>query len=358
MAPRPARLPVDPQSEPAPPELPPADGHAEMNTEYFLGSEAEERAQLAAFGRRIQELQKQVSTERGQPIQRGFHAKSHACLSGTFELDPHRDPRSRFGLFADGAPNRRITVRFSNGVGWKQDDGELDARGLAVKVFDVPGPKYLPDEPTTQDFLMTNAPTPVGRDAVEFMEFAKANVRGQLFSFFFMATHPTTAAPALARTVPIESMVTQQYWSGGAYHLGAHQAVKFSARPCDLRLSREPEKGSPDYLRKDLEAAAREGLCMRFLVQFQSDPEKTPIENASKAWSESDAPFVTVGRLVLPPQTVDAGATSACDAMAFSPWHALPAHKPMGHINRARRYVYRASQEARHAVPTVSPKTE
>lgn len=340
---------LDPNAEPALPRPAPEDGVGAMNTEYYLGSEEAERAQFAEFAKRIQDLQTQSVAIHGQPIQRGFHAKSHACLTGTLELDPHRDPRTRFGVFANGEPNRRVTVRFSNGVGWKQEDGELDARGFAVKVHDVPGTKYLPDEPTHQDFLMTNSPTPVGRDAVEFMEFAKANMNGRLAGFFFLASHATTAGPALSRTTPIASMVTQQYWSGGAFHLGAHQAVKLSARPCDLRLERSPDRSSPDYLRKDLEDAARAGLCMRLLVQFQSDPERTPVENASRAWSEADSPFVTVGRVVLPPQSPKP--TSECDALSFTPWHAGPAHKPMGHINRARRFVYRASQEARHATP-------
>jgi hypothetical protein len=348
-----AAPPVDPNADPAPPQRPPADGRAQLNTEYYLGSEEEERAQFAEFAKRIQELQRKSSSEHGQPLQRGFHAKSHACLRGELRLDPQRDPRARYGVFADGQPNRDVVVRFSNGVGWKQDDGALDARGMAVKVLGVPGPKYLPDEPTTQDFLMTNSPTPVGRDAVEFMEFARANVSGRVAEMFFAFGHASTGAAALARTGPVSSMVTQQYWSGGAYHLGAHQAVKYSARPCDLRMERHPDRSSPDYLRQDLADAARGGICMRFLVQFQADPQTTPIENASKAWEEADAPFVTVARVVMPPQTVpsDPASVAACDALAYTPWHAIPAHKPMGHINRARRYVYEASQQARHAQP-------
>lgn len=346
---------IDPSSEPSQPKEPPADGRAELDTEYFLGSEREELAQFAEFAKRIQALQKESSERRQQPISRGFHAKAHACLNGRLELEPHRDPRSRFGIFADGQPNRRVVVRFSNGVGWKQDDAELDARGMAVKVFDVPGPKYLPEEPTTQDFLMTNSPTPVGRDAVEFMEFARANVSGRAAEFLFLASHAKTGAPALSKTTPVDSMVTSQYWSGGAFHLGAHQAVKVTARPCDSRLERHPDRSSPDYLRADLLDAAKQGVCMRLFVQFQSDPVRTPVEDASREWREEDAPFVPVAKIHMPPQdpSADAGTTgtSACDALAFSPWHAIPAHKPMGHINRARKYVYHASQEARGAQP-------
>ncbi len=344
-----AGMPIAPNAEPAEPIVPHDDRPA-FNTEYFLGTAEQEAAQFADFAKQIQELQQKAATDHGQPVQRGFHAKSHACLNGELRLEPHRDPRTRFGLFADDQRDKRIVARFSNGVGWRQGDGELDARGLAFKVFGVPGPKYMPDEQDTQDFLMTNSPTPVGRDAVEFMEFARSITNGQISGLFFLAGHAPTSAKALARTTAVSSMVTERFWSGGTYHLGAHQAVKYSTRPCDLRLVREPSRASDDYLREDLiDAAAKDGVCMTLYVQLQTDPDKTPIENSSVVWEEKDSPILPVAHLMMPPQEVLPTATAACDALAFTPWHSMPAHKPMGHINRARRYVYQASQSLRHA---------
>lgn len=338
---------IDPDAEPRPPQLL-GDRAPAMNTEYFLGTESEEKARFAEFARQIQTLQDQAAREHGQPIQRGFHAKSHGCLEGELQLDPRRDPRTRFGVFGDDTKPKRVVVRFSNGVGWRQGDSELDARGMAIKVLDVPGPKYLPDEQTTQDFLMTNSPVPVGRDAVEFMTFARANTNGRLAGVLFLFGHASTAAQALSRTAAVDSMVTERYWSGGAFHLGAHQAVKLSSRPCDLRLVREPKRDRDDYLRADLvAAAAKDGICMRLYVQFQTDPDRTPIEDASKVWEEEDSPLVPVGKVVMPPQVIDPEKTPACDQLSFSPWHSIPAHKPMGHINRARRYVYDASRAHR-----------
>src|ERR1700733_5429775 len=182
---RPAALSIDPNAETLPPQTP-IDDRPALNTEYYLGSEAAERAQFAAFAQQIQALQRKAATEHGQPIQRGFHAKSHACLDGELVLFPDRDPRTRFGIFADDRVRRPVIVRFSNGVGWRQGDGDLDARGMAIKVLGVPGPKYLPDEQYTQDFLMTNSPSPVGRDAVEFMKFAHANTDGRVAGLFFL----------------------------------------------------------------------------------------------------------------------------------------------------------------------------
>ena len=338
-----------PDDAPAPPLEPVEPGAESMNTEYCRVSCAEEQQRFKEFGKAIQRLQDQQTRNRKQPVQRGFHAKAHGCLMASVEPLPDRDPRTKFGVWAEGRGPYSAWVRFSNAVGWRQADDELDARGLAVKLMGVEGPRLNEDEKQTQDFLMTNSATPVGRDAEEFMEFAFANEKGALGGVGFLLGHPLTAGPALTSTGAISSMVNEQYWSGGAFHLGAHQAVKFTARRCEGGKPRE--KGSrddADYLRKDLEAAAKEGLCFTLFVQFQVDPEKTPIEHASYRWEEDVSPLVPVATIKMPPQTLDVpGRADFCDRLSFSPWHGIQAHQPMGHINRARRAVYDSSRAHR-----------
>ncbi|HVY47645.1 MAG TPA: catalase [Minicystis sp.] len=350
---------IDPNAEPRPPEDPPEDGKPAFDTEYYLGSKSDEAVRFRAFMKQIQAIQDEGARDHHQPVQRGFHAKAHGCLHGVFRLAPDRAPRTRYGIFADGEPERPVWVRFSNGVGWKQADDALDARGMAVKVMRVPGKKYMADEQLTQDFLMTNSPTPVGKDAEEFMEFARANVNGRAAGIFFLLEHPRTAAPALLRTGAVDSMVTTQYWSGSAYHLGAHQAIKFTAKACPGTAARRTSHDDPNYLHRDLAAAAKQGVCMSFYVQFQFDPELTPIENASKEWDESVAPLVHVGDVVMPPQDIEApGMKEFCQELSFNPWHALAEHKPMGHINRARLFVYGASAAHRKSGPEPVPYGE
>jgi hypothetical protein len=320
-------------------------GEEAMNTEFYMGTRAEELAQFESFSKEIRDIQLEQAKDHSQPVSRGFHAKAHGCLFGHVEPLPNRDPRTRFGIFADPAQERPIWVRFSNGVGWSQDDSKLDARGMAIKVMNVPGKKYAPDEEHTQDFLMTNTPTPVGKNAEQFMRFAHANAAGTFPSLLFMLSHPRSGAPALLRTGAVASSVTEQYWSGGAYHLGAHQTVKFTAKPCDGAPSRTASRASPDYLREDIVWAARGGVCYTFYVQFQVDPERTPIEDAAKNWAPDVSQPVPVANLVLAPQELETPRQQDfCRSLAFDPWHSIPAHKPMGHINRARRYVYAASR--------------
>lgn len=346
--PPPATTTIAPDAIPLLPFEPPVLGAESMNTEYYQGSAEAEAAAFAELARQIQELQTEQTRARGQEVQRGFHAKAHGCLHGWFRLFPDRDPRTRFGVFADGRGPWPVWVRFSNGVGWREGDDELDARGMAVKLMGVPGDKLVADESGTQDFLMTNSPTPVGRDAHQFMRFAHANARSRLHNTLFAMRHPRTAAPALLDTFPVPSVVATQYWSGGAFHLGAHQAVKFTAKPCSVARARAPGGQGRDRLRQDLAQAARAGFCFTFYVQFQSDPWRTPIEDASRAWSEDDAPLVPVGTIDFPSQDIlDERRAQFCQQLSFNPWHAIAAHQPMGHINRARRYVYEASRAFR-----------
>ena len=37
-----------------------------------------------------------------------------------------------------------------------------------------------------------------------------------------------------------------------------------------------------------------------------------------------------------------ADTTGRCESTAFNPWHALPAHRPLGNMNRARKQIYEA----------------
>jgi hypothetical protein len=333
-----------------PPNAEPADpldwtGAEAMNTEFYMGSRDEEAAQFLRFANEMRDIQAKQAKDHAQPIERGFHAKAHGCLWGQLVPRQARDPRTQFGIFSEPSVSRPVWVRFSNGVGWSQDDRDNDARGMAVKVMGVAGKKYAPDEDQTQDFLMTNAPTPVGKNADEFMTFAHANASGLFPSLLFLVAHPRSAAPALLRTSAIASTVTEQYWSGGAYHLGAHQAIKYTAKPCDGSASRAPRHDNPDYLRTDLIDAAKGGVCYTLYAQFQVDPDRTPIENAAKEWAEDVAPLVPMADIMLPAQAIDTPRERAfCDSLSFSPWHAVAAHKPMGHINRARRFVYGASR--------------
>jgi hypothetical protein len=97
-------------------------------------------------------------------------------------------------------------------------------------------------------------------------------------------------------------------------------------------------------------------------VQLCADLDDMPIENAAKAWPEDQSPYVTVGRITVRPQTAwsEARADAVDDGMAFSPWHGLAAHRPLGSIMRMRRMAYEMSakfRETHNAHPVEEPRS-
>ena len=73
------------------------------------------------------------------------------------------------------------------------------------------------------------------------------------------------------------------------------------------------------------------------------------VEKSTVEWKEEDAPFIKVATITIPRQTF---ATPERDQfgenLSFTPWHALPQHRPLGSINRTRRVVYETISKLRH----------
>jgi len=63
---------------------------------------------------------------------------------------------------------------------------------------------------------------------------------------------------------------------------------------------------------------------------------------------------VWLATITIPPQTLDRQAPLAED-IAYSPWHGLVAHTPLGAINQLRKPVYRELAIRRHKLNGVSP---
>ena len=106
----------------------------------------------------------------------------------------------------------------------------------------------------------------------------------------------------------------------------------------------------PDGLRDAVVAYfATEGGQWDLRVQLCTNRETMPIEDSSVAWSEEESPFVTVARITLDPQPAwnEQRASAVDDAMSFSPWHGLAAHRPLGSIMRVRKATYEQGRRFR-----------
>ena len=65
---------------------------------------------------------------------------------------------------------------------------------------------------------------------------------------------------------------------------------------------------------------------------------------ATVEWLESESPYRTVAHLLLPRQEIELlRQQDAYQNLSFSVWHALAAHRPLGGINRVRRWAYALS---------------
>ena len=126
-------------------------------------------------------------------------------------------------------------------------------------------------------------------------------------------------------------------------------AIKFSARPRVTHTTAMPGEPGPSYLREALTRHLSERDAeFDFLVQPRTSPAMS-VESTTVEWAESEAPFRKVATITIPRQTFSSAAQEEfCENLSFTPWHALPEHRPLGGVNRVRRVVYEEVSRARH----------
>jgi catalase len=288
---------------------------------------------------------------------RDAHPKAQGLVAGTFTVADDVPEDLRYGLFA--APGTyQAWVRFSNGSPQVQADSKKDQRGFALKLRDVPGDKLLdePGESTSQDFVLASAPCFFIRTADDYVAFVRAQVKRPAIRVlgFFFGPNPLRwrlyeyrkLLASLGRTA---DLLATRYWSQVPYRLGPH-VVKYSVRPTTPAPA-WPVSRDPHFLRKRLEdRLSRAPATFDFTVQVQTDPASMPIDDSTVLWDEARAPFRKVATIALPQQHIDKPERWAkVDRLAFSPWHALPVHEPLGPINEIRRQVYQSIAEARRS---------
>jgi hypothetical protein len=289
---------------------------------------------------------------------RDAHRKAHGCVRATFTVLDHLPPELAQGVFAKPKAFDAV-IRFSNGSGQSQNDRKGDARGMAIKLMGVPGPKLLADEAnaSTQDFLMINHPVFFVRDAAQYVGFQSAFERGGLPMFGWLIGHLFHGTGILLSIAnhEVRNPLASQYWSETPSRLGTQQ-MKFSARPCAGSSAVTTAEG-PDRLRENLTTQlAQGGACFDFMVQTRAKPASMPIEDPTIEWREADAPFVPVAQIQIAAQVPEQG--EACETRSYTPWHSIAEHRPLGGISRVRKLVYQEVSTLRHQLngqPRIEP---
>ena len=295
---------------------------------------------------------------------RDAHAKAHGCVKAEVQVLPDLATALRQGVFSEPGKTWQATVRLSNGNAYPQFDSIRDARGMAIKLFDVPGKQLLSDRQgrSEQDFVMFNHPNFFVSDVAEYRQNVAAQADGKKVMAFFPAWDPRTWQVrhlfiALATLSPAPESPTQTtYFSVSPYKFGEANA-KFRVMPdpdsCPAYTLPTQNQNLPNFLRSALNqqlSTDRVPACFVLQIQRQDPSQYMPIEDTSIEWRERDAPFETVARIKLPAQDFDTPAQNLqCDNLSFNPWFGLEAHRPIGGINRLRKEVYEAVSDYRHS---------
>ena len=295
---------------------------------------------------------------------RDAHAKAHGCVKAEVQVLPDLTAELRQGVFSEPGKTWQATIRLSNGNAYPQFDSIRDARGMAIKLLDVPGKQLLSDRQgrSEQDFVMFNHPNFFVSDVAEYRQNVAAQADGKKAMAFFPGWDPRTWQVrhlfiALATLSPAPASPTQTtYFSVSPYKFGEGNA-KFRVMPdpdsCPAYALAAQNQNLPNFLRSALNqqlSTDRVPACFVLQIQRQDAGKYMPIEDTSIEWNESDAPFETVARIKLPAQDFDTPALNLqCDNLSFNPWFGLEAHRPIGGINRLRKAMYEAVSDYRHS---------
>lgn len=285
---------------------------------------------------------------------RDAHPKQHGTVLGRFIVHDLQDSELKHGIFKE-AGEYKAFIRFSNANPSVGSDMRKDVRGMAIKLLDVKGKKLAEGEEdcSTFDFVTISYDVFLTKDVEEMFYFTKAFFNGMLNALWFMFnpfnSHLRVFWNFITSSQRATSPLDIQYYSMTPYLLG-EKAVKYSAKPQQHKLAKIPNPPVENFLRIALRDQLLEGpMEFDFMVQRQTDPAKMPIEDSGKRWSQKLSPFIKVASIIIPKQEFEtAERMEYGDNLSFTPWRCLAENRPLGGINRCRKFAYRAISLFRH----------
>ncbi len=295
---------------------------------------------------------------------RSVHAKSHALLEGELTVLENLPAELAQGLFSHPG-TYPVVLRLSTNPGDILDDRVSAPRGLAIKVVGVEGARLPGSEnAVTQDFVMGNGPAFVVPDAKAFLGSLKLlaattdKAEGAKIALSTALRGVGGALKAVGVESPqVKSMGGQPLTHplGESFHSQAplrygDYVAKVMVTPVSPNLAALKDqpldlRDNPNGLRQAaIDALAQDGGEWEVRAQLCTDLERMPVEDASVVWPEEASPYRPVARIRVPAQPAwsEARAAQGDDGLAFSPWHGLVAHQPLGSINRVRQPTYAA----------------
>jgi hypothetical protein len=333
---------------------------------------AREKADIEAIIEKSLLMQANAAAKQQRSLCRGTHAKG-VCARAQFAVfdvilghEPELATRLARGIFAKPGAYPAV-VRFANADASLNSDFKPDVRSLSISVDLAPDYIAVPGaKPSRQDFSMQNATTLPINDSPAFLAtiglLTASNPILSLWSLPFrdkLRVARTLALAEMQARQPIKPYQQLRYWSTVPFRHGPIDVVKFSAAPSPDNPACPLQKGNPKGLQDELIRHLKEDSRMSsfdFGVQLLDTDKMTYwgkrrdanfwIENASVEWSEAEAPFHTVARLSLLPESQLSPEES--EAIYFDvTGNSTPDSTPLGSINRARWPAEVASRRAR-----------
>ncbi len=327
-------------------------------------NESEVKSEIEATLRKISE----TTLKPGAPL-RSVHAKSHGLLYGMLTVASGLPDELAQGLFATAGTYPAI-IRLSTVPGDILDDSISTPRGMAVKVVGVAGERVAGGEgDASQDFVLVNGPAFSAPDAAGFLKSLKRlePTTNKLEHVKKLTSAVARGAEAVLEAVGSKSVTLTSLGGQPEHHIlgetfysqtpvlfGKYIAKIgiFPVSPALTALTKLPltNNGEPNMLRNVVvDFCLKNSATWEVRVQLCTNLETMPVEDASVVWPEDESPYVTVATITAAaqdPWTVEK--IAAIDqGLAFSPWHALAAHRPLGSVNRARKMAYEMSAKFR-----------
>ena len=300
---------------------------------------------------------------------RSVHAKSHGLLRGELHVLPGLPKVLAQGIFAHPG-SWPLVMRLSTTPGDILDDSVSTPRSMAVKIIGVEGARLGGNaDARTQDLVLVTGAAFGAPTAKKFLSTLK------------LLAHTTDKAPKLKNALSAVLRGTEKVVealggeSGTLKALGGYPETHilgetfysqvpilfgpYMAKVCVAPVSSElvelvnaplDVNGKPNGLREAVIAFFAENSAeWEVRVQLCVDLGSMPIEDSSVPWPQVISPYRAVARIMVPRQLAwsDARSRAIDDGMAFSPWHGIAAHRPIGSIMRVRKVAYELSAKFR-----------
>ena len=292
-------------------------------------------------------LKKKYKDKRPERI---FHKKTIGLAKATLEIEKNLPQFLKQGLFRE-EKSYEAWVRFTNGSPDDKPDIKKSARGMAIKILDVEGFKFLDDyvdpEGKTQDIILLNHPTfTPGLVALQMsgVKVAAGNIIQKIVGAIPIFLLQTKAAlNFLHARIRTPSVLEEVYYSGTAYSFGSGKPIKWQALPLKTITNVLPKNPSRNYLRERLKkdlSDPQEEIAFALRVQFSDNLETEPIDDSTVTWKTQ---FHRVGTITFPKQNIDTKERQEkSKQLTFSPGHSVKEHEPQGRVNEVRMRVYNA----------------